>query len=182
MILGYHSKYMETKVCFKCNKEKPLSDFYVHKQMADGHLNKCKECTKKDAVVRYDSLSSSDEWMEKERQRGREKYFRLSYKEKQKEWDSLKTWKSTQVYKNLNRKLKIPHGFEAHHWNYSDEYLKDYFVLDIRSHKRLHKKLVFDVNSKLFKTTEEVLLTSKEEHMNYMINCGINIFSYNESE
>lgn len=46
---------MPTKVCFKCCKRKDIEQFYIHPQMADGHLNKCKSCTKEDVRRRYDS-------------------------------------------------------------------------------------------------------------------------------
>ena len=36
------------KVCFECSIKKPLCEFYTHKKSKDGHVNKCKDCTKKD--------------------------------------------------------------------------------------------------------------------------------------
>ena len=38
------------KNCFKCYKRLSLAKFYKHSKMKDGHLNKCIECTKKDAL------------------------------------------------------------------------------------------------------------------------------------
>ena len=55
------------KKCFKCGQVKCLSDFYKHKQMPDGHVNKCKECNKLD--VRNNRKSKVDYYREYDKQR-----------------------------------------------------------------------------------------------------------------
>jgi hypothetical protein len=34
------------KTCKECGIEKPMTEYYAHKEMADGHLNKCKSCVR----------------------------------------------------------------------------------------------------------------------------------------
>ena len=53
------------KTCFKCGKEKDLSFFYKHKRMMDGHLNKCKECTKTDAKTNQAKVGRGYDFSEK---------------------------------------------------------------------------------------------------------------------
>lgn len=38
------------KSCIRCGVEKPLTGFYKHPAMSDGHLGKCKECCREQAT------------------------------------------------------------------------------------------------------------------------------------
>lgn len=58
------------KTCFKCNELKPLSEYYKHAQMKDGHLNKCKSCAKKDVHVHRHESPSRDKVLAYDRARG----------------------------------------------------------------------------------------------------------------
>jgi len=62
------------KECFKCHRALPLNEFYKHPQMSDGHLGKCKPCTRKDVRDREEVKRATDlDWVLNERKRHREK-------------------------------------------------------------------------------------------------------------
>lgn len=58
---------MSEKPCFKCGQTKPLSDFYTHPRMKDGHLNKCKTCAKLDTANWYEDTFEARRKYEVER-------------------------------------------------------------------------------------------------------------------
>jgi len=143
---------MIKKVCFVCEEEKELNFFYKHPKMKDGHLNKCISCSLRQAIERHYVKYKDESFVEYERARNRDKYNRLNYGEKQKEWDANRSWTRDSVYKGLHAKLKrnglIKSGETAHHYNYN--LLKRVFVMDNFSHKHIHTFMYLDKETNCF--------------------------------
>lgn len=166
------------KKCFKCGESKCLTDFYKHKLMPDGHLNKCKECTKMDVKKRESLLRKDEEWLEKERERNRERYYRLNYKDKWKpntktKKETIKKYRQKYPEKYLASKyteifLDKNKGLHLHHWSYSEEDWLDVIEIDIKNHNLIHRFLIYNPDSKKYSSKEGVLLDTKEKHLSYI--------------
>lgn len=158
-------------ICNKCNLEKGI-EFYKNDKT-------CKDCRKIFQRNRNKENKNNPDFVEKERARGREKYARLNYKDKQKEWDSNKPWKNTSTYKNLHRDLKIPRGISAHHWNYFK--LKDIVLMDNDEHKAFHQLIELDVEKRVFKIKKTgEYLDTRNKHLCFIVTSGFGFVEYNK--
>lgn len=171
------------KKCFKCEKLLSISEFYKHKQMADGHLNKCKICTKSETKEREKELRKNPEWVAKERKRNREKNIRLGYSilykpstERRKEYD--KKYNQRFPEKAMARKYteifltKLPE-INLHHWSYNQEDWLDIIELSIKDHYFIHRFIVYDQERMMYRTLDGMLLDTKENHVKYFEECLI---------
>jgi len=117
----------------------------------------------------------SPEGLDKERQRHREKYFRLNYKDKHKqsfENKKISTEKHKNKYpekyiaKNISQRIKLVNkNNHKHHWNYNIEFAKDIIELNIKDHNKIHRFIKYDKKTFMYKDLNGNLLDTKEKHL-----------------
>lgn len=166
------------KKCIICGVPQELSEYYKHSEMSDGHLNKCKTCCKAQAKEREELLRQSSEWVEKEKIRHREKYYRLDYKDKhkpsfEKKKESISKYKGKypEKYfaKNASGKIKKTKGCHLHHWSYNESDWKDVIELPKEEHYLLHRYIKYDQSVMMYRTLDGHLLNTKQSHLDLLI-------------
>jgi hypothetical protein len=164
------------KTCFKCNIEKPLSEYYKHKKMGDGYLGKCKECTKKDSEDNYKTNCKDPAFVELERIRAREKYHRL-YKNNpiHTQRDTPYRIKYPEKYKAVTKSQRIKlNAHETHHWSYKPENAKDVIFLTNKDHNKLHRYLEYNKELMCYNTKNGWILDTREKHIEIIEILGLN--------
>lgn len=170
------------KKCFKCQQFKPLDEFYVHPRMGDGHLNKCKDCTRNDTMIRTNELMNDPIWVEKEKRRARAKYHRLQYKEKHKPTPEAKRLTMVRYKEKYPEKIRaasvsgklkpIIKGNHLHHWSYNEDHFKDCIELSERDHNFLHRYVKYDQTFKMYRRNDtNELLDTKQKHIDFYNHC-----------
>lgn len=148
------------KVCIACQRVKPLAGFYRHPKMADGHLNKCKECQK--TAVKAARTAKLEYYREFDRQRANDPHrvaARNAYKQTERGKERLKAGQQAWMERNPEARAahiivgnairdgRLKHGacrccgdesHHAHHNDYSDP-LKVWWLCR-ECHRNFHQK------------------------------------------
>jgi len=134
------------KNCIKCSEEKPLTEYYAHKQMADKHLNECKDCVKK-RVSAYGKTPKGRAMDKRRNQKPKRKAWSRAHSARMRK-KFAKEKKVESIFWNEYRKGAIKkkpcevcgteEWVEAHHPNYNEPF--NIMWLCSLHHKKWHRE------------------------------------------
>ena len=160
------------KTCFKCLETKPLSEFYRHSQMGDGHLNKCKVCAKADVAAHREENLDRIRAYDKERSKLKHRielrnktFGRSANKDRKDACTKLanavrdgKVEKSTHCY-YCGSTDKI----QGHHFDYSRPL--DVTWLCLSCHRKTHAMSNYDIRKELRKELQRKRCEDRDHSM-----------------
>lgn len=176
------------KKCRLCNLIKPVEEMSLEKRNLDGYSNVCRPCKKKLVSDNYKKKMLDPVFAEKERKRGRERYYRLGYKErfghdvgeKKKEYMTLyrknypEKQKAVSIARQIKRREKLV-GIELHHWSYNPEHYLDVIRIEVLKHRKAHIYIVYDQEHFMYRRIDTMeLLDTREKHEAYIFDCIAN--------
>jgi hypothetical protein len=165
---------MPTKKCFKCGKTKDIEEFYSHPKMKDGHLGKCRECTKRDSIGTYTRKVVNPAWKNSEQARGREKSRRLGkFWKRNTELRRLVQIKQREKFPEKIRAravaeaIPVKDGWHRHHWSYLREHRKDIIPMTTSDHGKIHRYMKYDQERMMYRRLDGVLIDSRKAALEY---------------
>ena len=138
-----------SKICFKCKKTLPLTEFYKHPKMKDGHLGKCKECAKSDSTSRRKSKLEEVREYDRNRKNKEERFkYNIARTRKRRAEDSRYMKAHNDVYRALKKGVLVKTpcqycGREDHVHGHHDDYDKPLSVMWLCPvcHRKRHDEL-----------------------------------------
>ena len=145
---------MLNKTCFKCGKIKTIDEFYKHSEMEDGHLGKCKECTKKDVTENY--FKNREYYAEYSRKHAMRPEARAAATVSQRKRRARNSdqYKANQTVANAIRDGRLKRKpcevceckkVEAHHEDYSEPFIVEWLCR--KHHLSKHGKIAYEFNN-----------------------------------